>query len=509
MTVYAAPKSHAAQGPQLSVGIGGTAYDIYVRKDDTARAVQVRTALPVLYYAGLSRTGKFRAYTTLAAYNQFAPGGRDEISAAEVSKRHDAVLVPSGDLYVENVSTGAYWQIDGPEQYVVAAAWSPTNPEMIAYTFSSGAAYGIAVIHAVTKEGKVLRERDVVPDYLAWSPSGLSVQFYREETVQALFSDEEIAGSLHQDSAAVEVANAAAEPWSLQLPMLEIKSASNSVPAPFRIALPGGTSARGDNLFGRSTLRLSDPSGKVLGQADADAIVGVVPSGILFKTFGADHTELGFIARRGTVAHLVVKVAVSYWLPFFAFTSPTLTVTQTGNGYSPNCQVWDHTIAQGMGYAYDMQAKPGSEYIEASASGTVAYLAKTFTCNSLDDGSVDGTRCPDYTNPCSSNSGFGNVIILQHADGTWTKYAHLKPSSVLPTANGQSVGRGCHIATQGHTGATRGNLPNGCGDHLHFQRQSSGALTGSSISISFADTSNPLTCTTYTSGNTGQSCLFN
>jgi hypothetical protein len=34
-----------------------------------------------------------------------------------------------------------------------------------------------------------------------------------------------------------------------------------------------------------------------------------------------------------------------------------------------------------------------------------------------------GTRCADYRSSCTgavANSGWGNVVILEHADGTWT-----------------------------------------------------------------------------------------
>ena len=55
---------------------------------------------------------------------------------------------------------------------------------------------------------------------------------------------------------------------------------------------------------------------------------------------------------------------------------------------------------------------------------------------------------------------------------------------------------------QGHTGATIGNF-GGCGDHVHFQRQTSATRSGNSISVSFSDVgSNPLNGANYNSGST-------
>ncbi|MFW6050684.1 MAG: M23 family metallopeptidase [Myxococcota bacterium] len=55
--------------------------------------------------------------------------------------------------------------------------------------------------------------------------------------------------------------------------------------------------------------------------------------------------------------------------------------------------------------------------------------------------------------------GYGNLIMLVHADGTTSMYAHLKAAYVFP---GQQVRRGQVIGEVGHTGLARG-------PHLHFE----------------------------------------
>jgi len=60
------------------------------------------------------------------------------------------------------------------------------------------------------------------------------------------------------------------------------------------------------------------------------------------------------------------------------------------------------------------------------------------------------------------NGGYGNLVIIQHDNGTQTYYAHLQSESV---SDGATVSRGDAIGTIGHTGKTVGST--GC--HLHFE----------------------------------------
>jgi murein DD-endopeptidase MepM/ murein hydrolase activator NlpD len=55
--------------------------------------------------------------------------------------------------------------------------------------------------------------------------------------------------------------------------------------------------------------------------------------------------------------------------------------------------------------------------------------------------------------------GYGNTVMLVHADGSTSLYAHLRAAYVFP---GQQVKRGQVIAESGHTGISRG-------PHLHYE----------------------------------------
>lgn len=87
--------------------------------------------------------------------------------------------------------------------------------------------------------------------------------------------------------------------------------------------------------------------------------------------------------------------------------------------------------------------------------------------NGVDIGAPNGT--PIYAaaagtvvvalNNGGYNGGYGNYVVVQHANGTQTLYAHM--SAVLTTM-GATVGKGEQIGRVGSTGKSTGN-------HLHFE----------------------------------------
>ncbi|MGV8876914.1 MAG: M23 family metallopeptidase [Rhodoglobus sp.] len=84
----------------------------------------------------------------------------------------------------------------------------------------------------------------------------------------------------------------------------------------------------------------------------------------------------------------------------------------------------------------DLAAGCGSSIFAASA-GRVAYAAEGW------------------------NGGYGNYIIIEHADGLRTAYGHIRPGGIAVSA-GQYVAVGSKIASVGSTG-------NSTGCHLHFE----------------------------------------
>lgn len=95
------------------------------------------------------------------------------------------------------------------------------------------------------------------------------------------------------------------------------------------------------------------------------------------------------------------------------------------------------TGAQRAHHGLDLGAAEGTPVV-AAAAGTVRFAGK--------------------------RGGYGNVVIVEHADGTETRYAHCRDLGVTP---GQAVAAGQSIATVGSTGRSTG-------PHLHFEVRQGG-----------------------------------
>ncbi len=478
------------------VGIGGTAYELRLRRG-TPEAVEVNTVFPVLSYTGRSAEGRWLAYTTLAAVDASASSGRRSVTRAEADSKAVADLVPSGDLIVER--RGKTRRINRDGHFVITAAWSPTGDSRIAYTFSSGDAFGVALADVVSGEVEVVRPSGVVADYLSWAPAGGGLDVYFEGA--PLMTEQKYpVPQVEEHRLPVGPAAAVRQAAAFQLPRLISRLAHwspNADAQPFRSEMAGGYAVEGDNVLGASRLALLGPDGTQVTAVEAQRLVAVLPTGVAYKELTENGVLLRYLSKRGEVSTLVEAAPVSYKLPMGKSFSPDLTCTQVGASYSTKCNVSSHT--GNLSYAYDFQAVVGNEAILAAAAGSVVYVHTSCTCNA-----IDKTGCVDYSASCASNGGWGNVIILSHADGTYTKYTHLRHTSIS-VWNGKSVTVGCKMAMEGHTGNTC-CTKNGCGDHLHFQRQGTSGLNAASTSINFSDVTNPLSCTTYNTGNTKVSC---
>ncbi|MFE0176082.1 M23 family metallopeptidase [Streptomyces sp. NPDC059002] len=70
-----------------------------------------------------------------------------------------------------------------------------------------------------------------------------------------------------------------------------------------------------------------------------------------------------------------------------------------------------------------------------------------------------GTVVKAGPNGAGDGPAYGNAVVIKHADGTYSQYAHL---SQVDVRVGQAVGTGQRIALSGNTG-------NSSGPHLHFE----------------------------------------
>ena len=486
--------------PPYVVAVNGEAF-VLDQNSDGIKVTSVKTSLPVFKAFCLANDQKTLLYMPL----------RNGI--------------PSGELYVEDLLTGDLKKISS--HLVLEAACSPTNSNEVAYTFSGGDAFGLATLGLVSGNVRTLLPSGVLADFLQWDDSGKGIYYFqviggdqpildsisfkvmevkpytvlspRYISVKTGTSQEVLPSDL---PAGFPVLNSPIIPGLFSQPVTEEKAGLPENLYSFRTFSPDRSyEVFGDNLLGSGGLyvrSLQTGDTRPIGEGK---VLKILQTGIVVKVFNAAGAEFQFIAWNGKTTWLGAT-AVSYNLPLKSFL-----VTQGGQSYPPpgNCQIFSHFSSSGSGYAYDMQSSRTGAHVLASAAGLVVYARSSVNCNVCDDGS-DETVCVDYfSGNCPSAGDYqlaGNTVIIQHADGSYTQYAHMQPNSVQVSV-GSNVCQGLYIGNQGHTGCTKGRM-NGCGDHLHFQRQSSSVPSGPSISISFSDApSNPLYCSiSYTSGST-------
>ena len=121
-----------------------------------------------------------------------------------------------------------------------------------------------------------------------------------------------------------------------------------------------------------------------------------------------------------------------------------------------NCGSYQYSGHNGNDYGVgSWTGMDAGQDLVAAADGTVIYS---------NDGEYD--RCD--TGNCEGGSGFGNYVKLQHGDGKYTYYAHMRQWTVTVGA-GDWVACGTKLGEVGSSGYSTG-------PHLHFEvRESSGS----------------------------------
>ncbi|RMF32999.1 MAG: hypothetical protein D6759_07490 [Chloroflexi bacterium] len=100
--------------------------------------------------------------------------------------------------------------------------------------------------------------------------------------------------------------------------------------------------------------------------------------------------------------------------------------------------------------AIDYRAAIGTPVV-AARSGSVTRADNVCPCDDC---------CHNPTDP-GYNSGYGNLVEIDHGNGYITRYAHLSPNG-FAVRQGQAVHRGQRIANADNTGHSQGS-------HLHFE----------------------------------------
>lgn len=161
--------------------------------------------------------------------------------------------------------------------------------------------------------------------------------------------------------------------------------------------------------------------------------------------------------------NLSVSSAATFFAPWTA--GESWQCTQSNGGSTSHTGslnfAWDFTKSGALG-----------QPVLAAASGTIVVKVDTVT------GYKEGS--------------WGNTVVIDHHDGTFSRYAHLQYGSLGNVWVGKDVVQAEKIAQCGQTGFATG-------PHIHFQVQDS--INGASISASFADIGSPQSGKFYTSQN--------
>jgi murein DD-endopeptidase MepM/ murein hydrolase activator NlpD len=148
--------------------------------------------------------------------------------------------------------------------------------------------------------------------------------------------------------------------------------------------------------------------------------------------FGLQDSVLKSLTARRGQADPTQRLAPAHPMPTEAIGHAVGRVTsQFGERRDPF--TGEHRAHHGIDFA-----APAGTPIRAAADGVVRFAGK--------------------------RGGYGNVVIVEHADGTETRYAHCKELSVQ---RGAAVSAGENIATVGSTGRSTG-------PHLHFELRRGG-----------------------------------
>ncbi|WP_406059435.1 M23 family metallopeptidase [Streptomyces sp. NBC_01077] len=168
-------------------------------------------------------------------------------------------------------------------------------------------------------------------------------------------------------------------------------------------------------------------SAAVAAQADAQAHVAAQVKAAAAKATAAKVTaakQAAAVKKAAAVKPVAAKKAPSWVKPVSAYTLSA--------SYNQGGAMWAHKHS-GQDFAV-----PVGTPVKAAGTGTVVKAGP--------NGGGDG---PAY----------GNAIVVKHANGTYSQYAHLSKIKVYP---GQKVLAGQQIALSGNTG-------NSSGPHLHFE----------------------------------------
>ncbi len=410
---------------------------------------------------------------------------------------------PSGELFVEDLKRKRRRRVTS--RVVLMAAFSP-DEQKIAFVYATGKSFGLAVSDLTTGVERILAAENVYTEMIEWNANGAGIHFLDISGDENAARIESKYAALDGEQSKPAQSDAGLPDAPPDFPVLEIApSAADAADDPYKSIRFGITEPKiyrfrraapdnaheiiGENFLGTGDLTAIDKFSGAQIALGKGQLIETLDNGAVVKEFTATQTILKFVNWNGAATNLAAAAA-TFNLPL-----KNSSMVQGGAGYAApgSCNLSAHSGT--MDYAYDFQTQTVGAHALAAADGLVVFNTADIACNTV------STSCPDYSANGCGGTFFGNAVIIQHADGTFTKYAHLQTNSPQ-VAVGTNVCQGLYIGRQGHTGSVSGSF-NSCGDHLHFQRQTSADILGQSIAVDFNEAASPLSCSVnYVSNST-------
>ncbi|MCW5979247.1 MAG: peptidoglycan DD-metalloendopeptidase family protein [Bryobacteraceae bacterium] len=420
--------------------------------------------------------------------------------------------LPSFALYRYNL-------IERSERFIANgvhhAVWSPASLKIAYISLDEEARFELRVHDPASGASETVFTGPLSTDYLEWSEDGNQLRYVSVVTAtDTAFEDQTYAyqlreydvyartNSLPLDGAVSPPAQARSAPERLRSRRGLVTSGEGHM----RNFISSGRRAFATVVESGAPMakRLDAATGAWTAVAPGD-VYAATEEGVVVRRFRADGVQYQYIEDGAEEPSENFAGDLTFKLPF----QGSAYLVQGGDAYTSGavcdgrrCLVIAHknALAAALDWQQTTEEGQGNQHMLAIADGTVVAIANNITCNSVNTACLVGYD--DYAKPCPSNDGAGNYVVLAHSDGSYSLYAHLKSGSVQVAAN-KTVLQGAYLADQGHSGSA--NSPTkyrNCGDHLHFQRQTSPALWGPSVPTDFTETSCVLSClSAYVSDN--------
>jgi hypothetical protein len=415
--------------------------------------------------------------------------------------------LPSLALYRYDLSDGSEKRVtDLP---VFSAAWSPASPDVAFLTLDSVSQLRLFLLDTVSGQTRQIASGMLDADLLSWSPDGSTLTYAILKPQSDNYFHEGIAAQEFHRYDAASGSDSVVDDT-------EDAAVRSATPANTRRSRQFATTsgayitAQENN---RSVVKHWNQETGAYETVAKGHIYASTRDGVVVREFSAGGVSFAFASGASSGSDPMFAFTGAWRLPF----EGSADLTQGGALFSGGacdgraCNIISHTNLLGYGLDFQQRANAGqgSAHILATEEGTVVGVTTNVTCNSAYSTCTTG---PDpYNVSCASVGGAGNTVVIAHPDGSYTLHAHMR-SGTSPLTVGQAVVRGTYLGDQGHTGAVGppAGTYNGCGDHIHFQRQTGPVVWSQSVPTDFQETPCTLSCrTTYTSQNSEASPSVN